>query len=484
VCQVLGDRHADARSQVVAVLTVVSCAVLAFLSTVVPTATAVAPTPPASLVVDPPSGPPGTSITATADGYGGCPPIGNDDVGPGPVEFLWDGDDPLDVVEVTGSSASTTFVVPGSASLDQHVVVSRCAEDASRAARTLFSVEPPVAVPVVVPNVVGFSRDEAAEELRSADLTLGQVTGEGEEVQRQTPGAGIEVEPGTAVDIVMSAAPPVLVVVPKVTGRSVDEARDELASKGLGSVSGDGDVVEDQSPLPGLEVPRGSTVDIELGVVQPALVRVPDLIGMDVADVPGKLGERGLELGQQSGDGDVVQGQRPAPLSLVPPGSSVSISVEPGVPPSPLVEVPDLTGMTLDEARASLGDAGLVMGNGPGGGDGDVSGQQPEPGTLVPAGSPVTLELASSGIGGSWLAVAAVVLALAGGAALATYQSLRPRRDRRWLRRHVRVVPRVSAPPGFTARESPAGWSPPTVVVRLDPHPDEGTQVLEEIPPR
>lgn len=501
-----GDRRAETRGLWVTLVTVVSCALLLLLSSAVaatargvgepsflgttkpvsPSSKLIPPSSrlaPAFLELDPMTGPPGAPVTATATGYGGCPQTGNDDVGAGPVEFLWDGVDRLDVVEVTGGSASTTFVVPESASLDQHLVVSRCAEDGSSAARSIFTVEPPVVVTVVVPNVVGLSQDRAEAKLGAADLTLGQVTGEGETVEGQTPDAGTEVDPGTPVDLVMSAVTPVLVVVPDLIGKSVGQAKEELASAGLelGSASGEGDAVDDQSPLPGVEVPRGTTVDISLGIVQPALVRVPDLEGMDVENVPGLLAEHGLELGQQSGDGDVVSGQRPRPGAVVPSGSAVSISVEPGVPPTPVVEVPDLTGMTGDQARDALGAAGLVMGNQPGG-DGDVASQEPEPGTLVPVGSPVTLTLAATGPDASWLPVAVVAVVLVIGGALTTYQSLRPRRQRRWLRRHVRLVPRAPSPPTFTVGESQTPPSP-TVVLRLEPHPDLGTQVLEEVSP-
>lgn len=371
--------------------------------------------------VEPPSGQPGTSVTAVATGYGGCGPSG-DDVGNGTVAFLWDGIEQL-ARELSGGSASATLVVPESAAIGDHDVGTRCVAGGGFAASTVFTVEPPVEIAVIVPNLVGLSVERATSRLIAENLRLGEV-------------------------------------------------------------SGDGDVIEDQNPQPGTEVPEDSAVDITVIQVEPELVIVPNLVGLNVADVPGVLAQRGLELGQKSGDGDVVHSQRPKPGSRVPPGSAVGISVERESKVPPLVAVPDLTGMGVDEAGAAVAAAGLVLGDNPDS-DGDVMSQQPEAGTLVPAGTAVTLTL--TGVGtetpSAPVAAAALVLTLALGAALAVFQASRASRDRRWLRKHIRLVPRAAPTPGFDVREFRTGRSAPTLVVRLEPHPDSGMQVLEEVPP-
>src|SRR5918994_6273779 len=152
----------------------------------------------AALTLEPNTGPPGTQVKAVASGYANCPPSGNDDVGPGDVAFLWNGEDSLAIIPVDNGSASATFVVPESASLDGHEVVARCLGDESFTASAGFTVTPPVEILTVVPNIVGLAVDEAADQLDDARLALGQIAGEGEVIRSQEPMAGGEVERGHA----------------------------------------------------------------------------------------------------------------------------------------------------------------------------------------------------------------------------------------------------------------------------------------------
>jgi PASTA domain len=367
--------------------------------------------------VDPTTGPPGTSVTTVATGYGGCLPSGYDDVGDGQVAFFWDGDQ-LDIVEVSGGSASTTFAVPESAASGEHQLRSQCLGDDDLTASTRFTVEPPVETLVIVPNIIGISVEEATARLVADGLALGDV-------------------------------------------------------------SGVGDVIDSQDPPPGEEVPGGSTVEVTVVAVEPELVLVPNLVGLNVAEVPGVLAERGLALGQRSGDGDVVRSQNPESGFLVRPGSAVSVSVESAIPPPLLVEVPDLTGMTVDEARVAVAAVGLEVGNSPGG-SGIVEGQEPDAGTLVPVATAVSLTL--EGTRRPWWPIAAAALATLLGAALSAHQVTRSSRDRGWLRRHMRLVPRAAPAPGLDITESRTEMESPTLVVRLEPHADGGIQVLEEVP--
>lgn len=219
---------------------------------------------------------------------------------------------------------------------------------------------------------------------------------------------------------------------------------------------------------------------------QAATVIVPNVIGMSVDDAASRLIEEGLVLGEVSGNGDVIEGQDPPQGAELTAGSAVNVSVDPIEPPSQsLVEVPDVTEMTVEEATAAVAAAGLVSGNTPDG-DGDVESQQPEAGTLVRAGSAVTLTLTSSPEPPWWPiapAATALVLLLVLGATLAAYQTTRASRDRRWLRKHMRLVPGAASAPGFDIRESRTELSAPTLVVRLEPQADRGKQVLEEVPP-
>jgi hypothetical protein len=369
------------------------------------------------LSLEPDSGQPGTDVTAVATGYDRCPPAGLDDVGDGQVAFYWDGDE-LGVSDVSDGSASRTFAVPESASPGDHEVATRCLGDDGLNVSTRFTVEPPIETLVPVPNVIGMS---------------------------------------------------------------VEEATDRLVVKGLalGIVSGAGDIVESQDPPPDREVPVGSSVDVTVGRDDPQPVVVPDLIGLTVAEVPGVLAGLGLVLGSQSGAGDVVSSQEPEPGTLVSPGSAVTIIVETEGSADGLVEVPDVIGMTVDEAREVLTAAGLEEGHSLAG-SGIVQRQEPAAGTLVPVATAVSLSVDETRT--PWWPFAAAALAVLLGAALSAHQVTRSSRDSRWLRRHMRLAPGATPAPQFDITERRGERAPPTLVVRLVTHADSGTQSLEEVP--
>ena len=124
-------------------------------------------------------------------------------------------------------------------------------------------------------------------------------------------------------------------IVPDLAGLTIREAQIAVDEVGLelGGVSGAGDLIRGQGPLPGTEVPRGTAVDVALGAPDPQLVTVPNLVGIDVDDAPRILDSRGLALGQTSGDGDVIRSQSPPAGARVSRGSAVDVSA--GSAPSP-----------------------------------------------------------------------------------------------------------------------------------------------------
>ena len=432
---------------------------------------------PAALVVTPGTGPPGTDVEATASGFENCPPTGNDDVGPGDVAFFWDGLDELAIVPVQKGSAATAFVVPESASLADHKVVAQCLGDKRLAASAVFTVTPPVKVPVLVPELLQLSLEEARQRLDAAQLVLGRVSGSGDLVCKQDPAAGTQAEAGSVVDVALGCAEPALVVVPNLVERSVEQASGDLTSVGLefAGVSGTGDIVRSQSPAAGTEVPRGTAVSVTVGPAVPVLVEVPNLVGVAVGDVPPLLVSRGLVLGQVSGTGEVVRSQRPLPGTQVHRGTAVSVSVQAGVPPPRLIAVPNVIGKTAAQARSALAAGGLVLGNEPDG-NGAIDSQEPAAGTLVPAGSAVMITLAHPAP--RWPVGVLLVLLVA---AVVGPRLLRGRRDRTWVRAHVRVRGGATQAPTVEIAEQPDASFQPTHVVRLEPHADRGTHVLEEV---
>jgi beta-lactam-binding protein with PASTA domain len=431
----------------------------------------------AALTLTPGSGPPGTNVEATASGFENCPPTGNDDVGPGDVGFFWDGLDELAVVPVQRGSAATAFVVPESASLAGHKVVAQCLGDVRLAGSGGFTVAPPVPVPFLVPELLQLSLEDARQRLDAAQLVLGQVSGSGELVCKQEPAAGTEVQAGSVVDVAVGCVEPALVVVPNLVDKTLDQAGGDLTSVGLelGGVSGTGDIVRSQSPTVGAEVPRGTAVSVTVGPAVPVLVEVPNLVGVAVGDVPALLVSGGLVLGQVSGTGEVVRSQRPPAGTQVRRGTAVSVSVEAGVPPPRLIAVPNVIGKTPGQARSTLAAGGLVLGNDPDG-DGAIESQEPAAGTLVPAGSAVMITLGHPAP--RWPVGVLLVLLVA---AVIGPRFIRGRRDRTWVRAHVRVRGGATRGPTVQIAEQPDASFQPTHVVRLEPHADRGTQVLEEV---
>jgi beta-lactam-binding protein with PASTA domain len=441
-------------------------------------ASAQTPTPAVSVAPD--TGPPGTMVSVVARGYADCPTPVTDDVS-SYVRFLWDGTDEVaETVVAADGTATASFLVPDTTGFGEHDVVATCTEDDDLTSSTTFAVTPPEEVRVVVPSVIGLEVDEASARLRAADLEPGPIRGTGGVVASQDPAAGTEVVAGTPVALTLEAAEPEPTVVPDLVDGTLADAREALgaASLVLGGVSGDGEVVRRQSPRAGAEVPVGTTVDVTVGPLPPETAVVPDLRGRALDDVPPLLEEPGLVLGVVTGAGDVVRDQDPVPGSEVPRGSAVNVSVD-AQDPVVVVPVPDLSGATAEEARGALDDLGLELA-GELDEDGTVATQDPAPGTLVPIGSAVTVSAHPPPPDTAWWAVV-VGLAATLLAALRAARSLRPWRDRRWVRRHLRARSRGLAGIGVEVVEASPPGSPPTHVVRLAARHEPETIVLEEV---
>jgi PASTA domain len=375
-----------------------------------------------ALDIDPTEGEPGTEVTAVATGFEGCPLVGSDDVGNPNVTFLWEEEGDLRDVGTTPFSTGTavvSFTVPATASAGTHRVVARCTSDADIAAANTFLVTS--STPVTVPELIGLSSQEAESLLKDSALVLGRVSGSGEEVVGQEPLPGTEVAVGSSIDITIGVIPPTLVVVPHVIGLTRTAAQDAIAGAGLlvGVVSGSGELVGAQSLVAGARVPPGTSVDLALQVVAPEMVVVPDLIGMSVQNALAELGRLGLQpVLSGASEGDTIEAQDPVPGTLVTPGSGV---------------------MVLASARPSV--VGVVLGAG--------------------------------------VLVLVLLVLVAAGTTL-----LRRRRriaERAWAAKHVRaglVSPVASA---STIAEAPPGNEPPRHVARIQLHPGERHYDVEEV---
>jgi serine/threonine-protein kinase len=131
---------------------------------------------------------------------------------------------------------------------------------------------------VEVPDVTGLSRDSAEDLLVKAGLEVAVEEQESEEpeddVISQNPAAGSEVDRGTTVTITVSTGIET-VSVPDVTGLSRRDAIDQLRSVGLTASPREVDVsdptedgqVIDQRPAAGIEIEKGKSVVIMVGVL-------------------------------------------------------------------------------------------------------------------------------------------------------------------------------------------------------------------------
>jgi stage V sporulation protein D (sporulation-specific penicillin-binding protein) len=122
-------------------------------------------------------------------------------------------------------------------------------------------------------------------------------------------------------------------------------------------------------------------------------VTVPNLMGSDLDQAASRLSALGLNY-KTSGEGTVVTSQAPSGGSSIPSGSTVVLYL--GTErPDETVAMPDLTGMTYDEAKAKLESLGLYL-NATGVEGGTVFVQTVDPGALLEVGTVVEVKFVDS----------------------------------------------------------------------------------------
>ncbi len=182
-----------------------------------------------------------------------------------------------------------------------------------------------------------------------------------------SPGSLTRVPPGT-----MTREDPEPILVPDLLGKNLQQAREIIQESGLetGNVQSvmpdymKGPVIR-QSPAPGTEVSRGSRLVLVLG--GPPQVRVPNIIGLTEPDASRALKQNRLSIGARrelptpDHREDTVIEQNPPPGTEVTIGNAVDlvIAVRPKIV---LVPVPDLSGMTLEQAEPRLARLRLGLG--------------------------------------------------------------------------------------------------------------------------
>ena len=173
-----------------------------------------------------------------------------------------------------------------------------------------------------------------------------------------------------------SAATPEAVSVPNVVGLSQADAKSQIEAAGLewelnpekvASDTVDKDAVASTDPAGGTQAEKGSTVRVTISS-GPDSVTLPDnLVGMSPDEARQAVEALGLKWEVNSSkvasdtvaEGKVAQ-TNPSPGSKVKAGQTITAYLSSG---SDQVEVPDLVGMSQDQARSALKAVGLELGN-------------------------------------------------------------------------------------------------------------------------
>ncbi|MFG2646465.1 Stk1 family PASTA domain-containing Ser/Thr kinase [Streptomyces sp. NPDC048436] len=223
-------------------------------------------------------------------------------------------------------------------------------------------------------------------------------------VMATDPKAGERIRKNDGVTLTVSRGPQI-VKVPGLEGTPLAKAKSELKNAGL---------------APGMttkafsdDVPRGSVIstDPEAGtkrkagsaiamvVSKGAQVEVPDVTGESKADATADLEDAGLKVKiagtrvHSDEDKGAVARQSPGEGKTLAEGDTVTLSLSKG---PEMVEVPDVEGMSVDDATQELKDEGFGVEKDRGllGLFGDtVKGQSVEGGEEAPKGSTITIEI-------------------------------------------------------------------------------------------
>ena len=323
-------------------------------------------------------------------------------------------------LRLTETSAESTEVVSPGLVFQQNPKAGTPV-DAGTGVAVWYSLGPHRAPPpILMPNVVGRTVGQAVELLRKPQLRLIKVdsvraSGGKGIVDHQQPEAGTPVHPGEPVSLHVTLAP-VLLIVPSVVGMYTARARAVLEKSGfqLGSVThvarGRADsTVFEQTPGPGASAERGSPVDVEENtLIPPRKTVVPNLSGLTLDSASQLLSTDSLRVGRigyrdEGGDPRVMlQNPRAGAAAVVNQFVDVTLETQhqPSPPPPPAVpdtvQVPNVTGISFEEARRDLQAAGLVaVGTAAADTirDPRVVAQSRKPGSFVPVQSGIELTL-------------------------------------------------------------------------------------------
>ncbi|GEK86901.1 Stk1 family PASTA domain-containing Ser/Thr kinase [Microbacterium aerolatum] len=275
---------------------------------------------------------------------------------------------------------------------------------------------------VAVPSVAGMTYEQAADALEEEGFVAVQADESSVDVEpgiaiHSDPAEGDRLDKGTEVTVFVSTGPAPRTV-EALNGKTADEARSYLAELGI-NVSDDdlllysgaeNGVVINASVTPraggdavacgdGCEVFEDDTASLIV-----SLGGLPDVVGMTVSEASSALGEKQIktstveEYNNDVEEGRVIRtGDREGGENWRP-GDTMTLVVSLG---PQLFEVPDVEGMTRDEAAQTLRDAGFeptnaVLWNGAPNDITEVSGTDPKAGSMRRAGTEIYMQISAA----------------------------------------------------------------------------------------
>lgn len=249
-----------------------------------------------------------------------------------------------------------------------------------------------------IPQVLGMDRVEAVNQVQEAGFEpateiIYHNEVPADEIAGTEPPAGEDLLPGEVVTVLVSQGQPTVPEIP--AGVGVEDYRALAGERSLAVETGEsvwsseaasGTVATTQPPA-GEAVPIGSTVTVALSK-GPQPISVPDLEGLPLERAEQAMNEAGLNLGEVTEEfDDVIFGGNiittdPGPGTRLERGDRVDVLV------STALRVPDITGMSLEDAEQALEDAGIPAdtdrdNDEQGARADEVVGVSPEPGTLL-----------------------------------------------------------------------------------------------------
>ncbi|MFJ8866166.1 Stk1 family PASTA domain-containing Ser/Thr kinase [Streptomyces sp. NPDC102473] len=226
-----------------------------------------------------------------------------------------------------------------------------------------------------VPSLLGQTQSAAERRLSDEGLDLkGVDRAYSDTVERGTvissdPGSGERIRGNDAVRLVISRGPEI-VKVPDVEGLALADARRELKKTGLapGMVTREFSEEIDRGKVirtdPRVGTERHPDSAVALVVSKGSPVDVPDVTGLSVEDARAALDEAGLRtevlaerVNSPEAAGEIAR-QSPGSGAEAAEGDTVELTVSKG---PRMLQVPDVTGKDVDEARSALEDAGFEV---------------------------------------------------------------------------------------------------------------------------